>query len=737
MKKHSSYKLVFKGVVQGVGFRPTVYRVAKRLGSHGFVLNTGSEVEVVIDTNPEEFIQELKKDLPSLARISSVETYPDQRQFSSFQIKKSTQGSKQSLIPVDTAICDECLEELFDEDNRRFQYPFTNCTVCGARYSVIVNVPYDRKETAMDEFPLCRICQKEYTNPLDRRYHAQTISCPGCGPHYSVFDREKNQIETTDPIHVFANKINTGNIGVIKSWGGMHLCCKIAEISRFRTWYHRPQKSFAIMVQDLETAHQLADITRDEVHMLTSSQRPIVLVKKKNKLDVAPGLDYIGLFLPYSPVHHLLFKKLKENALVMTSANIPGEPMITENNAVFGLDADVYLLHNRRIPNRVDDSVVKLWKNNRFFIRKSRGFVPDPLAVSYDAHVVSVGPGENVTGGVSAHNTLYLTQYIGKTSSYETLSFLEESIHHLMTLTMEKKRVDAIAMDKHPGYETKKLATQLAEQFQAPLYSFQHHWAHAASLLLDANEQEAVVLSLDGLGYGEDELLWGSEVIASSFNDYTRISHCEPIPLLGGDKAALDPRRVVFAIFDQFDEELFFSGRDAELLRKIMPHSPLSTSFGRILDALSCYLGICCNRTYDGEPAMKLERYLAKGSKRFSFTPHVSQGIVSTVDLFEQLHDTTNRLSNPLTERNKADLAFSFVEALIISLTNEAIRYAKKNGIKNIGVSGGVSYNIPIVEMISNMVIKHNLCFLVHDKIPNGDGGISAGQNVLAGYKLK
>mgnify|MGYP006277138827 CR=1 FL=1 len=736
MKKHSSYKLVFKGVVQGVGFRPTVYRVAKQLDSHGYVLNTGSEVEVVIDTDPEEFIQEIKKNLSSLAHISSVETYPDQRRFSNFQIKKSTQGSKQSLIPVDTAICDECLAELFDEQNRRYQYPFTNCTVCGARYSVITNVPYDRKHTAMDEFPLCESCQKEYSNPLDRRYHAQTISCPRCGPSYSVFDSQQNEIKTTDPIAVFATKIDAGNIGVIKSWGGMHLCCTLSEISRFRSWYHRPQKSFAVMVQNLDFAHQLADITNDEENLLTSSQRPIVLVKKKKELNVAPGLDYIGLFLPYTPVHYLLFHRLKNNALVMTSANIPGEPMITENMDVFDLHADLYLLHNRRIPNRVDDSVIKLWENNKFFIRKSRGYVPDPIPVSYDAHVVSVGPGENVTGAVSAHKTLYLTQYIGNTSSYETLSFLEDSIHHLMKLTMEKEQIDAVAMDKHPGYETKKLATRFAERFQVPLFSFQHHWAHAASLLLDAGESEAVVLSLDGLGYGEDELLWGSEVIASSFTDYKRISHCEPIPLLGGDKAAMDPRRVVFAVFDQFDEEIFFSGGDAEVFRKIMPRSPRSTSFGRILDALSCYLGICCKRTYDGEPAMKLERYLAKGAKRYPFTAKVSKGIVQTVDLFQQLHETTKKVSSPLSEKNKADLAFSFVDSLISALANQAIDYAEGHDIEHIGVSGGVSYNIPIVEMINARVKQHDLGFLVHNTIPNGDGGISAGQNVLAGYKM-
>ena len=733
---HSSYKLIFRGVVQGVGFRPMVYRVAKSLGSHGFVLNTGSEVEVVIDTDPDEFILKLKKMLPSIAQISSIEKKIDKRKFSDFTIKKSMSGSKHSLIPVDTALCRECLTELFDKNNRRYHYPFTNCTVCGARYSVITNVPYDRNQTAMDEFPLCEQCTKEYENPFDRRYHAQTISCPQCGPHYSIYDEKGTIIKSNNPISDFAQRIDNGNIGVIKSWGGMHLCCTLENISLFRSWYHRPQKSFAVMVKDTNVAKEFANISKENYVLLNSTSRPIVLLPKTKERNIAPGLDYIGLFLPYTPVHYLLFDALDHDALIMTSANIPGEPMITENSEVFKLHADVYLLHNRKIPNRCDDSVIKPWRNKTFFIRKSRGYVPNPIPVSYDSHVISVGPGENVTGGISAHNNLYLTQYIGKTTSYEALNYLEESIRHLMNLTMEQDKVDAIAMDIHPGYETRMVAKRFSEEFKAPIFSFQHHWAHAASLLLDTNQLRAIVLSLDGLGYGEDELLWGSEVLDASFSSYFRISHLKPLPLIGGDKAAVDPRRVLFAIFDQFGEEIFFTGKEADIFRKMIPESPFSTSLGRVLDALSCYLNICCKRSYDGEPAMKLEHYLSLGKKRFSFNRKVDHGVVDTVDLFQQLHTQSNNLSKPYTEKDKADLAFSFVNTLISSLTQEAINYARDHSMRHIGVSGGVSYSIPIVEMIHAQVKKEKLQFLVHHRIPNGDGGISAGQNVLAGHKL-
>jgi len=726
-------KIIFKGVVQGVGFRPTVYRIAKKLDIKGYVLNKGSEVEVVIDKKKDEFIKEIKKNLPSVAKITDITFLKDERTFNDFKILHSKKGEKQSIIPVDISICDDCLKELFDKKNRRFLFPFTNCTVCGARFSVIKDVPYDRERTSMDEFKLCRSCEKEYEDPFNRRYHAQTISCPACGPVYRLYDKQKNDLGEKDAIKRFAAQIDIGKIGVIKSWGGMHLCCKIDEIKRFRKWYNRPQKAFAIMVKNIKTAEKYGEVTKDEKKLLISKNKPIVLVKKKKAEEISPGLNTIGIYLPYTGLHHILFSYLKSDALIMTSANLPGEPMIITNDDAFTLKADVYLLHNRDIPNRVDDSVLRIWRGNTFFIRKSRGYVPQPLPVFYKKCILSVGAGENICGAVSHNKFVYLTQYIGNSKYYSVIEFLEHSLRHLMKLTMEKQELDAVVQDLHPGYDSRKVARKFSEEFSAPVFDVQHHWAHAVSLLVDRNIDECVVLTLDGLGYGIDGNYWGGEILFTNKEGFKRLGHLENIPLLGGDQATIDPRRLVFAIFKKFDIEKFFNGSEAAVLSKLMNKSPQTSSLGRVLDALSRYLNICTKRTYDGEPAMKLEKYLAFGKNKYYFDVQEKNGVISTVDLFRQLDEKINK--NP-SEKEKADFAYSFVKSIVDKMSEISIENAENQGVKNIGITGGVSYNVPITQMVEKKVKKAGLNFVVHNRVPNGDGGISIGQNVIVGYKI-
>ncbi|MBN1280938.1 MAG: carbamoyltransferase HypF [Candidatus Thermoplasmatota archaeon] len=727
-------KLIFKGVVQGVGFRPIVYRVATQLGLHGYVLNTGSEVEVVINRDVEDFLCRLKKELPNVAEISEVERRPDHRRFADFRILPSTKGEKKSLIPPDVCLCDDCREEMFDKKNRRYLFPFTNCTVCGARFSLIADVPYDRERTSMKPFVLCKECRQEYTTVEDRRYHAQTISCPACGPSYSLYDGTRKDFGAGQAIERFAQKIDDGAIGVIKSWGGMHLCCTLEQLPRFRTWYRRPQKAFALMVKDLTTARRYAAISSEEECLLTSSARPIVLLKKKTAELVSPGLDTIGLYLPYTGLHHLLFSFLSAQALVMTSANIPGEPMLLRNDDVFALQAEYYLLHNRQIPNRTDDSVVRLWNGHRFFLRKSRGFVPEALPVEYPFRIMSVGAGENVTGALSVDKKLYSTQYIGNTKYYEAVQFLYESLQHLKTLFLSQGSLDAVAMDTHPGYETRQVAQRIADEDAAPVIEVDHHWAHAASLLADHQVSRCIVLTLDGLGYGTDGRIWGGEVLDTGLTTYTRVGHLEYFPLLGGDQATRDPRRLVFALFHRFGKDLFFTGEDAGVLSKLMSSAPLCCSLGRYLDALSCYLGICTQRTYSGEPAMKLEKYLAMGMSRHSFDVRVTDNVVGVIDVFRQLGES---IKFPLSEKKKADVAYSFVKVVVDALTDIAVHRAQEAQVKLIGITGGVSYNVPIVEMVQTRVHDAGLSFLVHDKVPNGDGGIAVGQNLIAGNQLK
>ena len=726
-------RIIFKGVVQGVGFRPTIYRIAKKLGLKGYVLNKGSEVEVVIDKNKDEFIKEIKKNLPSIAKITDITILKDNRTFNDFKILYSKKGEKESIIPIDISTCDDCLKELFNKNNKRYFFPFTNCTVCGARFSIVKDVPYDRERTSMDEFKLCTSCEKEYKQPMNRRYHTQTISCPVCGPIYKLYNKQKKDLGQKDAIKRFAFEIDLGKIGVIKSWGGMHLCCKIDEINRFRKWYNRPQKAFAVIVKDIKTADIYAKITEDEKQLLLSKNKPIVLVEKKKAEEASPGLNKIGLYLPYTSLHHLLFSYLKADALIMTSANLPGEPMIITNNDAFSLNADIFLLHNRNIPNRVDDSVVRLWKGNNFFIRKSRGYVPEPISVFYKNRILSVGAGENICGAISHDKFVYSTQYIGNSKYYEILEFLEQSLRHLMKLTMKKQEIDAVVQDIHPGYDSRKVAKIFSDEFSAPIFDIQHHWAHAASLLVDRNLNECVVLTLDGLGYGSDGTFWGGEILISNFYDFKRVGHLENIPLLGGDQAAIDPRRLVFAIFKKFNIEKYFTGNDAVILSKMMNKSPQSSSLGRVLDALSCYLNICTKRTYDGEPAMKLEKYLAIGKNRYSFDTELKNGIIGTIDLFRQLDEKIKKIPN---EKEKADLAYSFVKSIVDKLAESGIENAQNQGIKNIGITGGVSYNIPIIEMVEKKIKQTDLNLIVHNQIPNGDGGIAIGQNVIIGNKI-
>jgi hydrogenase maturation protein HypF len=728
-------KLIFKGVVQGVGFRPLVYRTATALGLHGYVLNKGSEVEVVVDRDEDRFIAELLKALPAIASVSTINKVPDTRVFSDFRILHSRTGAKESLIPVDTAICPDCLRELSDPTDRRFGYPFINCTVCGARYSIVTGVPYDRERTSMDRFPLCDQCTLDYTTVDNRRYHAQTISCPRCGPRYTLYDRSGRDHGSDHAVQRFAEAIDTGSFGVIKTWGGMHLCCRLEDLARFREWYGRPQKPFAIMVRDAAAAERYADVTKDDRLVLTSNQRPIVVMRKRSEDLVAPGLDSIGVFLPYTGLQVLLFSCLSTDALVMTSANLPGEPMIIENDKAFSLGAEWYLLHNRRIPNRVDDTVVRLWRGNRFFLRKSRGFVPEVLPVDHGGQVLSVGAGENSTGALSVDHRLISTQYIGNVEYYDAAAFLGESLRHLMALFLQKPKIEAVAADLHPGYASKRVAQRFAAEFDAPLIQVQHHKAHAASLLVDSGLKRCVVLALDGLGYGDDGMFWGGEVLDATLTESVRIGHLRPFPLVGGDQATKDPRRLVFALCSLFGEHREFSGTDAELLAKAMTKAPLTCSMGRYLDALSCYLGICCNRTYSGEPAMKLEPYLAQGTPTYPFTAPVAGGIVDGVDVFRQLEDQTKGRRG--TTKEVADLAYSAVHALLSGLVSIASERARQEGVSTIGLTGGVSYNLPMTDMVDDLVRKAGLSLVVHNKVPNGDGGIAVGQNVIAGQQLR
>ncbi|MBM4237787.1 MAG: carbamoyltransferase HypF, partial [Euryarchaeota archaeon] len=466
--------------------------------------------------------------------------------------------------------------------------------------------------------------------------------------------------------------------------------------------------------------------TEFEKRILTSSHRPVVLIKKRdmaiNEL-IAPGLGNIGAFLPYTGMHHVLFHHLESDAVVMTSANVPGEPMVLRDADAIALKADCYLLHNREIINRCDDSVLRTFEDKTFFIRKSRGHIPSSIDIGLEGTAVGLGAQENISGAISKAKRMYQTQYIGDGSSIGVMDFLESAIHYHRKL-LGVERIEAVGIDLHPAYATRRLGKSLSERWGSQLVEVQHHWAHAASLVVDAGMKEIVALTLDGTGYGADGKLWGGEILHADYEGYDRIGHLQEIPLLGGEKAVRDPRRIVFALSEMAGRETaYFDEGEAEVLRKMMKKSVVTTSFGRILDALSCHFDICCSRTYEGEPAMKLERHIESGKRTIDYSVERKGNVVHTVPLFQQLLDSNGSAD---------DKARSFVHALLEAMVDIAAEEARNRRIESIGITGGVSYNHAISLIAKELIEARGFRFVCHNTVSNGDGGISTGQCAIA-----
>lgn len=721
-------RIVLKGTVQGVGFRPTVYRVAKSLGLKGYVKNLGSEVEVLLDKDEDKFLKDLRKNLPPLAEITKIERYEQDVDHDDFEIVPSSDGERESsTIPVDTAVCDDCLEELFDPEDRRYDFPFINCTNCGARYTAIQGLPYDREKTTMAPFPMCGQCLEEYKDASNRRFHAQTTSCPECGPSYTLYNSKKENI---GGVNEFCELIKEGKLGVAKSWGGMHIVCKLEKIPDLRKKYGRKEKPFALMMRDVETVRKYAEVEKEDV--LTGPRRPIMIYNKKDHekdlLDhAAPGLPTIGVMLPYTGLHHLLFKKIDEDALVMTSANYPGEPMIIKNEKAFELGLEYLLLHNRTIANRVDDSLIRVHGENLAPIRRSRGFVPKDLG-SIEGNVMGAGADKSGCVTLSSSSKLYPSQYLGDLGSYNGRDFYKDTVSYLTDI-LGITSIDGVGVDLHPKYQSRKLGTNYAEQFDAEIFEIQHHWAHGASLLFEYDLEEIICISVDGTGYGEDGNSWGGEILYCTPTNYKRLAHLEPFPLLGGERAIEDPRRLVHAIYKQAGYESgYFTSEERRVLNKIMKDSVKTTSLGRLLDAVSCVLDVCCERTYEGEPAMKLERLQMEGRDRKNYDIYQNKDTICTLDAFIEMKED---------DLKKTDKAASYTSSVANKIADIAVRLSEERNTENIGISGGVSYNRPIVEAIRKHLTRVGKKLYVHEKVPNGDMGVPIGQAYIVSSLLK
>ena len=739
------------GIVQGVGFRPFVYRLAKKSGIAGFVKNIGSSVEILAfgsDNEIKSFLLDLKSDTPPLARINNVSvTSAGEKVWSEFKILESeSKGGSGSVLPPDICICGTCLAEISDSSNRRYSYPFTVCVDCGARYTIIADIPYDRVRTSMTDFPMCNRCQREYDNPVDRRFHAEPTCCPECGPQYSFY-KNAEKLAVKNPVESAVKKLEAGAIVAVIGVGGTHLASNLDEltIQRLRKQFNRPQKPLAIMVRNIAAASKFAHVNEIENKLVTSLRRPIVTFqKKKNVPDlIAPGLGNIGVMLPYSALHHLMFDFTELDAFVMTSANRPGEPMFTTSEEVVASGfSDYSLVHNRRIINRVDDTVIRVVAGRPSFIRRSRGYVPEPIQLAHESDEVILGLGAelNVAGCILKGNQAFLTQYIGDTTRLQTLEFLESAIHRLLKL-IGARSIDRVVIDMHPSYATRSLGKKLANKYQASLSEVQHHFAHAGSLMAENQLDEVVCLALDGAGYGLNGEVWGGEVLCCNERGIERFASLEPQPMPGGDLAAVHPARMLAGIlYDQYPEEELkkvlskyvgtgFRKGELELVFKQLQskfNSPLTSSTGRVLDAMAALLGLCSLRSYEGEPAMKLEALAEVGKLKFEIpikfsktdgrlTLQTGMMLKAAVGLVESGH-------------NKADVAASVQNTLAEGLVVMAVKCADLKGIRAISVSGGVAYNNAIVSEIKRQVKSGGFEFYTQSQVPPGDGGISLGQ---------
>ena len=715
-------------------------------------------VEILLEgheTAANNFLKDLKEKKPPLAQIYQITTtkLEGKPEHTSFTIQKSSIETEYSgsVIPPDIATCNECLKELRDTEDRRYEYFFITCTDCGPRYTIIENLPYDRERTTMHEFQMCSFCKNQYTDPLNRRFHAQTVACPKCGPKAYLTTKKGELINSEDPIQEAGRLLSEGFILAIKGYGGFHVACATTldkPLARLRNVKHRKQKPFAIMARSLEAVRTFVEVSPEEAETLTSYTRPIVLLNKKENYHlsdlIAPDLHNIGTMLPYTALHYMLFDKVRDPAFVMTSANSPNQPIINDDQEALETlceTVDYFLFHNRKIAHRCDDSVVRLHGKNLVFIRRSRGYAPAPIMLKQKVKqcVLGLGGELNNTACILLENKAFISQHIGDVENVETRDFLENAINHLIHLTNSK--IEAVACDLHPKFTTTRLARELVEKSGWQLVQVQHHYAHVAALMTEHNVEEMVGVCCDGYGYGEDGEAWGGEIILGCKDSgFKRLAHLEKQPSIGGDLATRFPLRTAAGMLHKRvdvagwlleNAQNFPHGEtEAKILLKQLEKNQApteTTSCGRVLDAVAAVLGVCYERTYEGEPAIKLESVASKGKDVLKLEPIKESNVLDTTQMLLEIFENRRK-------RSKADLAYSAHSYLARGLAQLAIEKALENDIKSVGFSGGVACNEILALIMRKTVETASLRFLFHEMVPPGDGGLSFGQAVVGGF---
>ena len=748
-------RIKIAGIVQGVGFRPFVYGLARENGLGGFVLNTerGVHIEVEGDKRAVEAFLERLSSAPPMAVIDSIETqYLPPLGYSVFKIARSQKkGSSFTLISPDMAVCSECLKELYDPGDRRYGYPFINCTNCGPRFTIIKNIPYDRPYTTMGDFEMCELCRAEYENPLDRRFHAQPIACADCGPRVTLFDSSGKKPAGEDPISATGAFLKSGAIVAIKGLGGFHLACDALNddaVRKLRKRKYREDKPFAIMCRDIPSVRKSCLLDENSERILASPRCPIVILPRKKDAaispHVAPGHNCLGVMLPYTPLHHLIFSSGIET-LVMTSGNISDEPISYKNEEAFARlknIADYFLVHNRDIHVRCDDSVVKPFGGKLTFLRRARGYVPSPV-------VLGSGSSEVLACGGELKNTFCLTkgpyafvsQHIGDLENWETLMAFEEGIEHYKKIFEIEPGV--VAYDPHPDY----LSTRYALSLDIPKVPVQHHYAHALSCMAEHDlHGPLLAVIMDGTGYGEDGTIWGCEFLEVTSNNFTRRGHLRYIDLPGGESAIREPWRLAAAYLERIygaawtDLDLPISAsidhEKWDLIKKSARQHPgvqSCSSAGRLFDAVSALLGVRYTVNYEGQAAIELEQLAIFDSKAYPYRI-ITESESLIVDPDPLIEAVVNEL---LGSEIPPVISGRFHMTMAEIIRDVATRMREATGITDIVLSGGVFQNHLLLELAWRKLQDSSFRIYINRKVPANDGGISLGQAYYATLNFK
>lgn len=766
-------KVHITGVVQGVGFRPFVYNLATSLNIKGWVKNTSAGVMIEADGDKdalESFLQKLRDDAPPLSRIDDFHaSFGPGNGFTQFDIihSESVDGAFQPISP-DVAICDDCLRELFDPNDRRYRYPFINCTNCGPRFTIIQDIPYDRPFTTMSGFKLCPDCEREYKDPTNRRFHAQPVACPVCGPKVWMEQNAEVRMQNDQAIAEICKMLAEGLIVAIKGLGGFHLACDATNakaITELRNRKLRVDKPFALMMPDLKTIEQHCFVSNAEKELLTSSARPIVLLKKKPEStivdEVSPKQDWLGVMLPYTPLHHLLFANSLFTALVMTSGNLSEEPIATDNDEArerLAKLADAFLMHDRDIHIRCDDSVVrvmeigtlgngKLVSNSQsanlpiYPIRRSRGYSPFPVKLPFEvAPLLATGSELKNTFCITNGNYAFLSHHIGDMENYETLKSFEQGVEHFERLFRVKP--ESIACDMHPNYLATRYALERAEREKLPTIAVQHHHAHIAACMAEHGLTEPVIgVSFDGTGYGDDGAIWGGEFLVADAKSYQRAAQLEYFPLPGGDAAIKKPARTALALLwslglewdDALESVREFCAEDQVTLRVQLEkkiNTPMTSSMGRLFDAASALAGVRQKVNYEGQAAIEFEA-MADSAEAGQYVFGVEAGQVRVRGAVEAL------VNDVMAGIPTSKISARFHNGLAEAVRETVTKISRDTSLRNVVLSGGVWQNITLLRKTISLLSKDGFEIYIHREVPTNDGGLSLGQAYIAGSRLR